>query len=185
MADQNTSIVNNDNLLMSYFERRLIKTLHEKTWFYQIADKYPLPEGSGQQITFNGWQKLAAASSTLAESSANSAVTLSSRRVNVSIASYGRSVKFTELLELTSIAPVAEGALRELEHAAALTVDNIVQLAVFKNVLAQVGQLGSTKTGILSAWMSSTASSFAAKRRLPRRRPASSRSSSPRSRFAC
>lgn len=162
MADQNTSIVNNDNLLMSYFERRLIKTLHEKTWFYQIADKYPLPEGSGQQITFNGWQKLAAASSTLAESSANSAVTLSSRRVNVSIASYGRSVKFTELLELTSIAPVAEGALRELEHAAALTVDNIVQLAVFKNVLAQVGQLGSTKTGILSAWMSSTASSFAA-----------------------
>ena len=162
MADQNTSIVNNDNLLLSYFERRLIKTLHEKTYFYQLAEKYPLPQGSGTQITFNGWRKLAAASSTLGEASANSAVALSSRKVNASIASYGRAVKITELLELTAVAPPVEGAMRELEHAAALTVDNIVQLAVFKNVLAQVGQNADTKAKILSAWMSSVTSAFCA-----------------------
>lgn len=162
MADQNTSIVNNDNLLMSYFERRLIKTLHEQVWFYQLADKYPLPLKSGQQITFNGWRKIAAASSTLAEASANSAVALSSRKVNATIASYGRTVKFTDLLELTSIAGPLEGAMRELEQSAALTVDNIVQLAVFKNVLAQVGQNADAKTKILSVFMSSPASAFCA-----------------------
>lgn len=113
-------------------------------------------------MTFNGWQKIAAASSTLAEASSNAAVALSSRKINVTIASYGRSVKLTELLELTSILPPVEGAMRELEHSARLTLDNVIQLAVFKNVLSQVGQNASTKTGILSAWMSATASSFCA-----------------------
>lgn len=112
--------------------------------------------------TFNGWQKIAAASSTLAEASSNAAVNLSSRKVNVTIASYGRAVKLTELLELTSILPPVEGAMRELEHSARLTLDNAIQLAVFKNVLSQVGQNTNTKTLILSAWMSATASSFAA-----------------------
>lgn len=162
MADQNTSIVNNDNLLLSYLEKRLVRTLHEKVWFYQTAEKYPLPLKSGQQITFNGWRKISAASSTLAEASANSAVALSSRKVNATIVSYGRAVKFTELLELTSIAGPQEGAMRELEQSAALTVDNICQRAVFKNVLLQVGQNADTKTKILSAHMSALASSFAA-----------------------
>ena len=147
---------------MVYFQRRLIKTLHEKVAFYQIAEKYPLPSGSGTQMTFNGWRKIGAASSTLAEASSNSAVNLSSRSVNVTIVSYGRSVKITDLLELAAIAPPVEGAMRELEQSAALTLDNAIQRAVFKNVLAQVGQNADTKTAILSAWLSSTASSFAA-----------------------
>lgn len=162
MADQNTSIVNNDNLLMSYFEKRAIKTLHEQVWFYQMGEKYPLPMGSGQSITFNGWRTLAAASSTLAEASANSTVSLSSRKVAATIASYGRGIKITDLLEKTSILPVEPGALKELEQSAALTVDNMVQLAVFKNVITQVGQNADTKTKILSSFMSARASSFCA-----------------------
>src|SRR5260221_3646349 len=140
MADQDTSIVNNNNLLMVYFQRRLIKTLHDNVVVYQICEKYPLPLGSGQQMTFNGWRKISAASSTLAEASSNSAVALSSRKVNVTINSFGRAVKLTELLELTSILPPVEGAMRELEHSARLTLDNVVQLAVFQNQLARVGQ---------------------------------------------
>lgn len=161
-ADQNTSIVNNDNLLMVYFQRQLIKTLHEQVWFYQLATKYPLPQGSGNQMTFNGWRKLAAASVTLPESSGNSAVSLSSRKVNVTIAEYGRAVKITQLFELTSIAPPDEGAIRELQQSAALTVDNACQLGIFKNVLTQVGQQADTKTKILSLYMSAVASAFCA-----------------------
>lgn len=170
MADQNTSIVNNDNLLESYFERRAIKVLHDKVWFYQVpkmdGQVYQIPQGSGQQITWNGFTKLAAASSFLAEASGNSAVSLSSRKVNVTINSLGRTVKLTDLLEFTSVINVNEGALREIENSAALTIDNCVQYAVFKGSGAaarlQVGQLADTKTKILSALMSARASSFCA-----------------------
>ena len=161
MAARQTSTVTDDNLLMVYFQRRLIKVLDEQVWFYQLCEKYPLPEGSGTQMTFNGWRRLAAASVTLAEQSANDAVALSSRSVNVTILGYGRGVKISDLLEKTSIAPPVQGAIERLMQAAALTLDNVVQLAVFKNVLSQVGKDGSRST-ILSSLMSTVASALCA-----------------------
>jgi len=160
-----TGILANDNLLMAYFEKTALATLHDEVAFGQVAEKFPLPKGSGQTMTFNGWRTLTAASSTLSEysTSANVAVRLSSRKITSTIASYGRSIQITDTLELTSILPVEPGALAELEHSAALTVDNIVQLAVFKNVLTQVGSFSkSSNNGILSALLSATASSFCA-----------------------
>lgn len=163
MADQNTSTVTGDNLLMVLFSRKLIKTLHEKCLFYQLADKFPLPPNSGVQMTFNGWRKIGAASSTLAEASSNSAVNLSSRKVNVTIASYGRHVKITDLSELVSIIGPVEGAMTELTYSARLSLDNAIQLAVFKNVLAQVGQNVDVKLKLLSTtWQTMTPSSWCA-----------------------
>jgi len=155
MADQSTNTTINDNTLMIYLQKRSIPVLHEMVYFYQAiaaANRYPLPKGSGTQMTFNGWQRIAAASSVLAEQSGNSATTLSSRKVNVTIKSYGRAVKFSDLFEYTSILNVKEGALTELEQSAALTIDNDVQRAVFKDDITQVGEFSTTK--LLSAFMS-------------------------------
>lgn len=163
MADQNTSTVTGDNLLMVLFSRKAIKVLHDQVKFYQLAEKFPLPDGQGTQMTFNGWRKIAAASSTLAEASANSAVNLSSRKVNVTISSYGRHVKITDLAEMVSIIGPVEGAVRELTQSAALTLDNVIQRAVFKDVLAQVGQNADVKTKLLSgAMQAALASAFCA-----------------------
>ncbi len=168
MADANTSTVTGDNLLMVLFSRKAIKTLHEKCLYYQVAEKFPLPAGSGTQMTFNGWRKIGAASSTLAEASSNAAVNLSSRKVNVTIASYGRHAKITDLADLVSIIGPVEGAVRELTQSAVLSLDNAVQLAVFKsgqtaalNIL-QVGQQSNVKTKLLSAWLAAQVSSFCA-----------------------
>ncbi len=153
---------------MVLFSRKAIKTLHEKCLFYQVAEKFPLPAGSGVQMTFNGWRKIGAASSTLAEASSNSAVNLSSRKINVTIASYGRHTKITDLAELVSIIGPVEGAVRELTQSAVLSLDNAVQLAVFKSGqtaalnLLQVGQNSNVKTKLLSAWLAAQASSFCA-----------------------
>ena len=165
MADRATSTVTGDNLLMVLFSRKLIKTLHEKVAFYQVAEKFPLPEGSGTQMTFSGWRKIGAASGTLSEfqASVNSAVNLSSRSVNVTVAGYGRWVKITDLAEKVSIIGPVEGAMRELTQSAVLTLDNVLQMAVFKNVQAQVGQNGDVKAKLLSTtWQTGVASAFCA-----------------------
>lgn len=162
MATVNTNTANNDNLIMSYFERKALVTLTEKCLFYQIADKTPLPKGSGKSVTFNGWVDLDGASSVLSEhsASANAVVTLSSRKVNVTISGFGRGIKWTETLELTSILPVEPGALAMLENSAAKTVDRICQFAALKNKLAHTGNAARCLSTILSAWMSSKASAF-------------------------
>ena len=161
MADQGTSTLVDDNMLLVYLNRRLIKVLEETTALYQLGEKYPLPLGSGTQMTFNGWRRLAAASVTLAEQSANSAVVLSSRRVNVTIAQYGRATKISTLSEDTLISSPVQGSIERLLQSAALTLDNVCQLAVIKNALLQVGKDGSRST-IMSAYASAAASSFAA-----------------------
>lgn len=161
MADAQTSNAVNDNMLMVYLQRKLVRTLEEKVWFYQLGEKYPLPAQSGTQMTFNAWRRIAPASSTLAEQTANDATALSSRRVNVTIASYGRHVKISDLTEKTLIASPQQGAIDRLMQAAALTLDNVCQLAIFKNVLSQVGLDGNRST-ILSGFVSARPSSFCA-----------------------
>lgn len=170
MADAASNTTVNDNLLESYFERRSMKTLHDKVWYYEVArlggEIYPIPAGSGQQVTWNAFRKIAGPSSFLGEGSANAAVALSSRKVNVSVHSKGRHFKLTDLLEITSVLNVNEGAMREIENSAALSVDDSLQYAVFKGSGAvgrlQVGQQADTKAKILSALMSARASSFCA-----------------------
>ena len=170
MPDRNADTATNDNLLSVYFERRALKALYDKVWYYQVAkaggNVYPVPAGNGKQMTWNGFRKIAAASGTLGEGSANAAVALSSRRVNVTVLDFGRHFKITDLLEYTSVINVNEGALKEIENSAALTIDNSLQHACFKGTGAagfvQVGQLADTKTKILSALMSARASSICA-----------------------
>lgn len=162
MADKNTSTTTGDNLLSTLFQRKAIATLHEKCMFYRVAQKFSMPQREGTTMVFNGWRKIAAASSTLAEASSNSAVNLSSRKVTATIASYGRHAKITDLAEYVSVIGPMEGAVRELTHSATLTQDNVCQLAIFKNDLNQVGQISTTKSRLLSAWFGASVSSFCA-----------------------
>lgn len=162
MADVLTTTTTINNLLPIYLERRMIARLVPVERFYQFAEKRPLPANNGVQMTFNAWTNLTAASSTMTEGTANSLVALSSRKVNVTVSQYGRGVKVTDLSAITAITDVIRDSVDILATSAALTVDNAMQLAVFKNVLTQTGTLANTKTGILSAWMSSVASAFSA-----------------------
>jgi N4-gp56 family major capsid protein len=162
MPDAQTSTSVPGNMLNVYFQRRLLKVLDEQVWYYQLAEKYPLPESNGLQMTFSSWKRIAAPSSTLAEQSSNAATVLSARKVNVTINSYGRNVKISDLFEKTSISPVAQGAVERLMQSAALAQDNVVQLAIFQNDLDRVGKDTGAKTKALSAWKTNTASSFCA-----------------------
>ncbi len=162
MADTLTTTTTLTNMLPIYLERRMIARLVPVERFYQFAEKRPLPANNGVQMTFSAWVNLAAASSTMTEGTANSLVALSARKVNVSVVQYGRGVKITDLSAITAITDVIRDSVDILATSAALTVDNAMQLAIFKNVLTQTGTLASAKAGILSSWMSSVASAFSA-----------------------
>ena len=162
MADSLSTVTTLNNLLPIYLERRMVARLVPVERFYQFAEKRPLPANNGMQMTFNAWTNLAAASATLAEGTANSLAALSSRKINVTVAQYGRGVKVSDLSAITAITDVIRDAVDILATSAALTVDNAMQLCIFKNVLVQTGTLASVKTGILSSYMSALASSFSA-----------------------
>jgi len=158
MADTNTTTSSLNNLLLSWFSRKIIATLVPKTPLIEFAQRDELPLRTGTQATFNGWNRIVGASVTLTEGTANSLVSLSSRKVNATISGYGRGVKLTDLATMTTIFDAVNGAMERLADSAAETVERMCQMGIYKaNINAN--QLS---TALLSATMSSPASSFCA-----------------------
>lgn len=156
MSDTNTSTTINDNLMASYFSQKIIARLEPNTPLIEFAQKDELPLRTGKTATWNGWRTLGAASSTLAEGTANSLPALSSRRVVATIAGYGRGVKLTDLFQMTSFFDAVNGAMDVLTDASRKTVEAMCQMGIYKNSISK----NSVKTSNLSAYMSSVASSF-------------------------
>lgn len=156
MADSNTTTSSLDNLLQSFFSKKIITTLVPKTPLVEFAQKDELPLRTGNTATFNGWNRILGASSTLAEGTANSLVALSSRRVVGTIAGYGRGVKLTDLVQLTTIFDAVNGATERLTDSAAETVERMCQMGIYK---AHINKNQASTTN-LSSYISSVASAF-------------------------
>ncbi len=156
MADTNTSTTINDNLMASYFATKVIERLEPNTPLIEFAQKDQLPLRTGKTATFNGWQTLGAASTTLGEGTANSLPALSSRKVVATIAGYGRGVKLTDLFQMTSFFDSVNGAMDVLTDSARKTVEAMCQMGIYKNSISK----NAVKTSNLSAFISSQASSF-------------------------
>lgn len=157
MADTNSTTSSLNNLLQSYFSKKIIVTLVPRTPLIEFADKEDLPLRTGNTATFNGWNRITGASSTLTEGTANSLVALSSRRVTGTISGYGRGVKITDLAQMTTIFDAVNGATERLTDSAAETVERMCQMGIFKADI-NLNQL----TSVLSSYMSSLASAFCA-----------------------
>lgn len=143
--------------MASYFSQKIIARLEPNTPLIEFAKKDDLPLRTGKTATFNGWQTLGPASSTLTEGTANSLPALSSRKVTATVAGYGRGVKLTDLFQMTSFFDAVNGAMDVLTDSARKTVEKMCQMGIYKNSIAN-----NSKTGVLSALMSSLASAFCA-----------------------
>ncbi len=154
MADTNSTTATNNNMMQSWFSRKMLVRLEPQVKLAEFAQRDELPLRTGTTATWNGWRTLGAASTTLAEGVQNSLVALSSRRVTATIAGYGRGHKLTDLLQMTAIFDAVNGAMDVLSDSAAKTVERICQTGIYKS---SYGNNLST-TGILSVLMSSLAS---------------------------
>ncbi|HXC61205.1 MAG TPA: hypothetical protein VNV63_00900, partial [Nitrospiria bacterium] len=147
MADTNTSTTTLNNLLLAWFSRKIIATLVPKTPLIEFAQRDELPLRTGTTAQFNGWTRIKGASSGLSEGTANSLIALSSRKVTGTIAGYGRGVKLTDLVTMTTIFDAVNGAMERLADSAAETVEQMCQMGIFK---ADIQKNQNTTTNISS-----------------------------------
>lgn len=155
----NTTTTTNNNQLWGYFVDKALLTLINNTPLYDVAMKTPLPKGYGNIVTWNAWNRLAGASSTLAEGGSNVAVALSSRKVAATIAQYGRAITITDLAEYMNVLDTQQGAQQRLRDSAKETYEMVCHTGIFKTVYFTQNN---SSTLILSSVMSSLASSFCA-----------------------
>lgn len=150
----NTSSTTLNNQLSQYWVDKALITLIHNTPLYDAAVKTALPKGYGNTVYWNAWNRLAGASSTLAEGGSNTAVAASSRRVSATIAQYGRAVTITDLAEYMTVLDTQAGVQQRVRASAKETMEFICHTAIFK--AAYYGS--QSTTGIMSALMSALAS---------------------------
>jgi len=156
MASTTTTSLNNQ--LSQYWVDKALITLINNTPLYDVAVKTPLPKGYGNVCYWNAWNRLAGASVVISEGGSNTAVAASSRRVSATIAQYGRAVTITDLAEYMTVLDAQAGVQQRLRDSAKETMEFICHMGIFKSVY----YVSQSTTGILSAFMSSIASSFCA-----------------------
>lgn len=147
-----------DNMLSTYYDTSLMKTIEKTERFAQFAEERPIPKQTGTSIVFNAWRNLAAVSSALTEATAPNAENLSSRKITATIAQYGKLVKVSDLVDLTAISSPVKGALGRLGYWGGQALDRVCQKAIYLSPLSA----NASKTVILSSLASATASSFCA-----------------------
>lgn len=163
MGSGNTTTSTNDNLITRYDVKKALRILYSQTVLYEFAKKTPLPKGTGTTAYWHSFVEVAAASSTVTEGTANTAVQLSSRTVSATVAQYSRVLSVTDMAAFASVLDMDRGANDAVSRAAKTTMEYVLHMGIFKNSFTGTSTTGANaKTVIMSALMSSAASALCA-----------------------
>ena len=126
MSIQNTTGLS--NLVAQYYDKKLLMNFYPNLVLYSMAQKRPIPKGSGTTINFHKIAKLSASTTPLVEGVAPAEDSLTATRPSATIKQYGNYILISDLLELVSIDPILDDAMKELGKQAALTVDTLCRI---------------------------------------------------------
>jgi N4-gp56 family major capsid protein len=118
-------------LIPAYYKKRSLARMYPNLKLYEYAEKYPLPQGEGNTITFHKFTEFSSIGSALTEGVAPTATSLSLTSITATIAQRGDYMPISDILTLTSIEPIVEAAADVYGERAALTVDLIIHEALF------------------------------------------------------
>lgn len=114
------------NVVKTAYDRMLYFDLRSQPTFDMIADVKPaLQAMPGNVVTWNIMSNLAAATSTLTESSDVSPVTLATTNVSATLGEYGNAVELSAFLRATGFIDVDEATLNVLGYNLADSLDQV------------------------------------------------------------
>lgn len=145
-----------NNLYTTLLVRKAVPRLVAGVALYEFAKKEPLPAGGGVTVRWNAWINFLPCSTTLSEGAANTLSSISSRKVEATIAQYGRGIQESDLIVSQSTLPMIQDIVDNLTDSARTSVDKVIQLGIFK----KDGLAYNTDANILSNWCSSRYSAF-------------------------
>lgn len=112
-----TSIVGN------FYDRVMLERLVSRAVLYNLADKKPIPKGSGTTINFNRFTNFPAPTSKLTEGEVPTISYLSGTAVTATLFQLGAYTAVSDMLEMTSFSNVVKECVENFGDSAAISVD--------------------------------------------------------------
>ena len=127
------------------FDRIAYFALRSELLFDAVADVQPTNQAMpGSSVTFTIFNDLAAATSTLTETSDVTAVAMSDSQVSVTLAEYGNAVLTTAKLRGTSFLDVDTVAANVVGYNAGISIDSVVRSVLEAGTNVNYGTAGSS-----------------------------------------
>ena len=121
----NSTTTNLSELIMEWYDKKLLEMLKPMLVFYEDAVKKPLPKRSGKTVTWSRFQQFSGPE-LLSEGTSPTAAALSAENVSTSIFQIGKHTLLTDLIEATSIDPIVKDAIEVMALAARKGVDSAI-----------------------------------------------------------
>jgi len=137
MAGPTVTGGNVSTLVPSYYDRRLLENLYKETMLYNYCEHKPLPHNEGKSIYFSNLSTDAGALSLeLTEGTAPTAGDFSAVQRYATIRQFGQTKTTSDLLEMTAITDVVNGAVDLMATVAADTLEIFLREATFRYIPA-------------------------------------------------
>ena len=113
--------------MKTFYDKTLIELAGPNLVYDQLAQKRPIPEGSGKTIEFRKFNSLGKALKPITEGVTPTGSSLTVVPVTATVDQYGDYVELTDMLEMTSVDPIVVEATRQLADQAGRTIDTVVR----------------------------------------------------------
>lgn len=113
--------------MKTFYDKTLIELAGPNLVFDQLAQKRPIPKGSGKTIEFRKFNSLPKAMKPITEGVTPTGSSLTVVPVTATVDQYGDYVELTDMLEMTSVDPIVVEATRQLADQAGRTIDTVVR----------------------------------------------------------
>lgn len=126
MPEYNVQVTGGANIkptAQTFYDKQLLAVAKPNLVHNQFGQKRPIPKGSGKNISFRRFEKLAKATTPLTEGVTPDGVNISITEVTATVGQYGSYITTSDMLELTNIDPVVTENNKILGMNAAETLD--------------------------------------------------------------
>lgn len=118
------------NAIKVHYDKDLIEHAEAKTYYYQFAEKRPIPKNAGKTIEFTITRKIATGGK-INEGTNPTQKSLSADKITLTLHQLGDFVSVSDYVDMTAITPMVANALKKFRDQAPRTIDKFIQNSLF------------------------------------------------------
>jgi len=113
-----------------WYDKDLLDWAESKVYYYQFAEKHPIPANAGKQIEFTRYRPLPITGS-LTEGTVPDNIGLSADKHTLTIRQLGAFTKVSDYVNLTAITPVVQAAMEKLRSQSPRAIDKFIAHSLY------------------------------------------------------
>ena len=118
------------NVIKVHYDKDLIEHAEAKVYYYQFAEKRPIPKNAGKTIEFTVTRAIPTGGK-ISEGATPTQKSLSADKITLTLHQLGDWVSVSDYVDFTAITPMVGNAIKKFRDQAPRTIDKFIQISLY------------------------------------------------------